>query len=92
MDGGMRHWVVDSIEEGVAAVHQDNGRLVHVPAWILPAGTREGDVLAVEHGGADGASSLRITIDRAATEAALRRSAEQVEQRLPHDPGGDIIL
>lgn len=88
----VRGWVVDSVEEEVAAVHQDDGRLVRVPAWILPAGTREGDVLSVEHSAADGVSSLRITIDRAATDDELRRSREQVERRLPHDPGGDIVL
>ncbi|HEX2077751.1 MAG TPA: DUF3006 family protein, partial [Longimicrobium sp.] len=66
-----RRWVVDSIEEGVAAVHEEGAGLVRVPAWILPPGTREGDVLAVEQSaGADGASSLRIAIDRAATEDA----------------------
>jgi hypothetical protein len=77
MSGVVRRWVVDSVEEGVAAVHQDDGRMVRVPGWILPAGTRQGDVLSVEHSAADD---------------ALRRSAEQVERRLPHDPGGDIVL
>jgi Protein of unknown function (DUF3006) len=92
MSDVVRRWVVDSVEEGIAAVHQDDGRLVHVPAWILPAGTREGDVLSVKHSAADGASSLRITIDRAASDDAMRRSREQVERRAPHDPGGDIVL
>lgn len=92
MSGVVRRWVVDSVEEEVAAVHQDDGRLVRVPVWILPAGTREGDVLSVEHSAVDGASSLRITVDRAATDDALRRSREQVERRLPPDPGGDIVL
>lgn len=92
MSGVVRRWVVDSIEEGVAAVHQDDGGLVRLPVWILPAGAGEGDVLAVEHSAADGASSLRITIDRAATADALRRSREQVQRRAPHDPGGDIVL
>lgn len=88
----VRRWTVDSMEEGVAAVHQDDGRLIHLPAWILPPGAREGDVLSVEHRVDDGASSLRIAVDRAATEEALRRSREQVQRRLAHDPGGDIVL
>lgn len=88
----IRVWVVDSIEEGVAAVHQHDGRLVRVPAWMLPAGAREGDVLRVEHDATDAASSLRVTLDRAATKEALRRSREQLARRLPHDPGGDIVL
>lgn len=92
MGDAVRRWVVDSLEEGVAAVHQDDGRLVHVPAWILPAGTREGDVLAVEPAFAEGACTLRITLDRAATDDALRRSREQLARALPPDPGGDIVL
>jgi hypothetical protein len=92
MSDVVRRWVIDSVEEGIAAVHQEDGRLVRVPAWILPAGVREGDVLSVEHSAADGASSLRITLDRAATDDALRRSADQLERRLGHDPGGDILL
>ena len=88
-----RRWTVDSVEEGIAAVLDDAGRLVHLPVWLLPAATREGDVLALERTPAgDDACSLRITLDRAATDEALRISREQVERGLPHDPGGDIVL
>jgi len=41
-------WTVDSIEDFVASVHVD-GRLMHVPQWMLPRGARAGDVLAVRH-------------------------------------------
>lgn len=93
MSVGRRRWVVDSVEEGIAAVHQEGAGLVRVPAWMLPAGAREGDVLSVEHAAdADGASSLRISIDRGATEDALRRSRAQVDQAIARDPGGDIVL
>jgi hypothetical protein len=88
-----RRWTVDSVEEGIAAVFDDAGRQIHLPVWLLPAATREGDVLALERTPAgDDACSLRITRDRAATDEALRISREQVERRLPHDPGGDIVL
>ena len=93
MDGDTRQWVVDSIEDGIAAVNDDGGRILHVPASILPSGAREGDVLALTRTpDGDGACTLRIAVDRAATDQALRVSREQVERRLPHDPGGDIIL
>ena len=93
MDKDSRRWMVDSVEEGIAAVNDDGGRILHVPAWILPSGTREGDVLSVSRAPeGDGACTLRIVIDRAATDEALRISREQVERRLPHDPGGDIVL
>ncbi|HEU0013590.1 MAG TPA: DUF3006 domain-containing protein [Longimicrobium sp.] len=86
-------WVVDGIEEGVARVEDEAGRLLHLPAWLLPAAVREGDVLAVgREADPDGAVRLRIAIDRAATEQAMRRSREQVSRLAGGDPGGDIVL
>ena len=87
-----RTWVVDSVEEGIAAVEEAGARLVRVPAWILPPGVREGDVLSVTRSVEDGASVLRVTPDLAATEAALRRSRDQLGRALPNGPGGDIVL
>ena len=81
MSGKIRRWVVDSVEEGVASVEEDGARMLRVPAWILPAGAREGDVLSVAHAAEGDAATLRITIDRAATEEALRRSREQLGRR-----------
>jgi DUF3006 family protein len=93
MPGQNRTWVVDSIEEGIAALEEDGAWLVRLPAWLLPDGAREGDVLAVSRTAeSDGAATLRVTIDRAATEAALRRSREQLGRAAGRDPGGDIVL
>jgi len=87
-----RSWVVDSIEEGVATVEEDGARMLYVPGWLLPAGAREGDVLRVSRRDEGGASSLRIEVDRGATEEALGRSREQVSRLSRSDPGGDIVL
>jgi|GEM_PF-283399 hypothetical protein len=87
-----RRWVVDSIEEGVAAVEEDGARMLHVPGWLLPAGAREGDVLRVSRRDEGAASSLRIEVDRGATDEALGRSREQVSRLSKNDPGGDIVL
>jgi hypothetical protein len=38
---------VDGIEEGTARVELDGSEIVTVPASLLPAGTREGDVLTL---------------------------------------------
>jgi hypothetical protein len=85
-------WTVDAIEEGVAAL-QAGGKLLHLPLALLPTGVREGDVLAVERTEQADESTLRIQIDRTATEAALRRSRDQLRAMRPaNDPGGDIIL
>ena len=89
-------WVVDSIEEFMASVEVDGGRMMTIPQWILPAGTRQGQVLAVHHSRpADGRRSvLTVEIDDMGTKAALRKSAAQVAKfaRQPNDPGGDIAL
>jgi hypothetical protein len=87
-----RRWVVDSVEEGIAAVEEDGARMLHVPVSLLPAAAREGDVLRVSRRHEGAAVSLRIEVDRAATEEALGRSREQVSRLSRNDPGGDIVL
>lgn len=89
-------WLVDSIEESIAAIEVDSGPIVNVPRWLLPARAREGHVLSVRHDRPrDGARSvLTIEIDDAATARARADSAAQVQKGLhrPNDPGGDVIL
>ena len=88
-----RTWTVDSIEEGIAAVQEDGGRMVRLPLWLLPDGVREGEIVSVARREEDGAAALTVRIDREATERALRRSREQVEKAPPgKDPGGHIQL
>jgi hypothetical protein len=87
-----RRWVVDSIEEGVAAVEEDGARMLYVPAWLLPAAVREGDVLRVSRRDEGAASSLRIEVDRIATQEAQGRAREQVSRLSQDDPEGDIAL
>jgi len=88
-----RTWTVDSIEEGIAAVQEDGGRMVRLPLWLLPDGVREGDVLSVARREEDGAAVLTVRVDHDATERALERSREQVEKAPPgNDPGGHIVL
>ena len=85
-------WTVAAIEEDIAALEAD-GKLLHLPMALLPTGVREGDVLAVDRLEQVDESTLRIRIDRAATEAALRRSRDQLRAMRPaNDPGGDIVL
>lgn len=89
-----RIWTVDSIEEGVAAVHDAaSGGLSRVPLWMLPDEVREGDVVEVARTGGAGLATLTLRVDREATAQALQRSRAQVSEPLPpHDPGGDIVL
>ncbi|HEX8455174.1 MAG TPA: DUF3006 domain-containing protein [Longimicrobium sp.] len=85
-------WTVDSIEEGIAAVQQDDGPLLHVPASLLPDGTREGDVVTIEREPSPGSITLRLRIDRAATEQSLAASRDQLARLRQRDDGGDIRL
>jgi hypothetical protein len=85
-------WVVDVIEDGSASIEIDGRMVTPVPAWMLPEGVREGDVLSVSHTRKEATSSLMIEIDREAKEKALARSAKQVGRKGKNDPGGDIKL
>jgi hypothetical protein len=87
-----RTWTVDSIEEGIAAVQDGEGSMTHLPAWLLPGGAREGDVIAVERRESRGAVTLRLRIDRAATRAALESSRQQLARLEGSDGGGDVQL
>jgi hypothetical protein len=85
-------WVVDVIEDGSASIEIDGRLVTPVPAWILPEGAHEGDVLSVTHTRKEDKSSLVIEIDPEAKEKALAKSAKQVGRKSRNDPGGDIKL
>lgn len=92
MADGTRRWVIDSLEEGIAAVEEDGARMLHVPTSLLPPSVREGDVLRVSRRVEGAAVSFRIDVDPAATREALERSRKQVSRLSGNDPGGDIAL
>jgi DUF3006 family protein len=60
-------WVIDQIENGVAAVEINGDNVLTIPIEVLPKGVREGDV-------------LRVTIAQDPAELARRlaKSAAQV--------------
>jgi hypothetical protein len=85
-------WVVDVIEEGSASIEVDGRSVTPIPAWLLPEGVREGDVLSVTHDRGEGKSALVIENDPEAKKKALDASAKQVSRKSKNDPGGDITL
>lgn len=87
-----RTLTVDSIEEGIVAVQDDEGLMTHLPAWLLPSGAREGDVLSLERRESRGAVTVRLRVDRAATAAALEASRRQLAGLEARDGGGDVQL
>jgi hypothetical protein len=87
-----REWRVDELGEETAAVEED-GKLLHVPRWLLPAGTRENDIVKVGISDEGGERRLRLRIDADATRSALEASRRQVKSTPPqNDPGGPIKL
>lgn len=93
MTNRSRHtWVVDVIEDGSASIEIDGRMVTPVPAWMLPEGVREGDVLSVTHTRKDAKSTLVIEIDAKGKEKALARSAKQVRGTAKNDRGGNIKL
>jgi Protein of unknown function (DUF3006) len=85
-------WVVDVIEEGSASIEVDGRSVTPIPAWLLPEGVREGDVLSVTHDRGEGKSALVIENDPEAKKKALDESAKQVSRKSKNDPGGDVKL
>ena len=85
-------WVVDVIEDGAASIEVDGRTVTPIPAWILPEGVKEGDVLSVTHDRGAGKSALLIETDPAAKKKALDKSAKQVSKKSKNDRGGDIQL
>lgn len=85
-------WVVDVIENGSASIEVDGRSVTPMPAWLLPEGVREGDVLSVTHDRGEGKSALVIETDPEAKKKALDMSAQQVSRKSKNDPGGDIAL
>jgi hypothetical protein len=85
-------WVVDVIEDGSASIEVDGRSVTPIPAWMLPEGVKEGDVLSVTHHRGQGKSDLLIETDPEAKRKALDRSARQVSRKSKRDRGGDIQL
>jgi hypothetical protein len=82
----------------VARVEEDGERMITVPAYLLPAGVREGQVLQVTSaaGKEKGTLVVTITVDEEATAAALAHSsattASAMTQSRKRDSGGDVAL
>ena len=86
-------WAVDRVEEGTAAVEQDGDHVYEIPRYLIPAGARDGDVLAVTvTGGAAGEVTISVRIDRAASAPSPAAKPPRTPKRTGNDRGGDIVL
>lgn len=95
---GAHRWAVDGISDGMARIEEDGERMITVPAYLLPAGVREAQVLQVTSAAGKDAGTLVVTIavDAEATADALARSkattTAAMKQSKKRDPGGDVAL
>src|SRR5690349_19436976 len=55
-------WAIDGISEGMARVEEDGERMITVPAYLLPAGAREGQVLQVTSAAGEDEGTLIVTV------------------------------
>jgi hypothetical protein len=85
-------WIIDVMEDGSASIEVDGRSVTPIPAWMLPDGVKEGDVLSVTHDRSESRSALIIETDPDAKRKALDRSAKQVSRKSKADRGGDIQL
>jgi hypothetical protein len=85
-------WIIDVMEDGSASIEVDGRSVTPIPAWILPEGVKEGDVLSVTHDRGESRSALVIETDPEAKKKAIDRSARQVSRKSRRDRGGDIQL
>ena len=72
---------MDAIAEGVARVEVDGDRVVSVPAWLLPAGASEGDVLRVTREREPGRAVVTIERDAWATHRARAGAEARADER-----------
>ena len=85
-------WIIDVMEDGSASIEVDGRSVTPIPAWMLPEGVKEGDVLSVTHDRGESRSALVIETDPEAKKKALDWSARQVSRKSKVDRGGDIQL
>ena len=83
-----QRWVVDAVAEGVARVEVDGDRVVSVPAWLLPAGASEGDVLRVTREREPGRAVVTIERDAWATHRARADAEGRAGERAGETPAG----
>jgi hypothetical protein len=84
--------VVDSIEEGIAAVEVDGRSFARIPVWLLPLQVREGDVfrMLIKRDGTR--STVTIEPDPERQKELLARSKAQTTAQVGRDEGGNIRL
>ena len=85
-------FIIDRHEGDLAVVEVDGREFVDLPRWLLPAGARADDVLAVTVDAGPERATITIVRDADATARARDAARAAVERLKRRDPGGDIVL
>lgn len=85
-------WIVDQIVEGLAALEIEDGRIIHLPTDVLPAGLHEGDVLRVRSSHRGPRARIEFEMDEEETASRRRALDERTRKLAATDPGGDLTL
>jgi hypothetical protein len=85
-------WIVDRFEGGLAVVERALHETLTLPRALLPAGTREGDVLRVVAQAGDGESRFTVTRDPEETRRRAAEAGRMLDQMKQQDSGGDVKL
>jgi hypothetical protein len=87
-----RRLQIHGVEEGVATVETEEGRLFDLPAWMLPAGARAGDRFDARVEAGSDAVRLRIERHEEATARGRAEVASRLDRLTREDDGGDLDL
>lgn len=91
--GSTETWVVDSVEDGLAVLIEDDDEIVvQVASALLGDLAIEGAVLSVPLGAVGEPEWSSATRDFEAEEARLEGSRDAGAELKKRDPGGDVIL
>ena len=86
------HWVIDSLDSGIARLETPETTFIEISRDWLPFGVQEGDVLEVRvHRSEDGAV-ITCVRDEAETSRRKDEAGKLLERLRKRDPGGDINL
>lgn len=86
------HWVIDSLESGMARLESPAATFFEVSAAWLPADAEEGDVLKVRVLSSENGAVITCVRDEAETRRRREEAGRLLERLRKRDPGGDINL
>jgi hypothetical protein len=85
-------YAIDRREGELVVLVDEEGRVLDVPAWVVPPSARPGEVLDVVTMWDQGSWVVRCRVDAEASENARSAADERLRRLRERDPGGDVAL